>query len=124
MTVGVYGLVAGIVKLDDAGMLLYERRRGALRRFGWAILRGAPVLMKLLGIAGTVAMFLVGGGILTHGIPGMHGWIHHLFEGTGGAAPLLAMIVDAAVGILAGGVVLALVVLGKRLFHPSVPSPR
>lgn len=122
MTVGVYGLVAGIVKLDDAGVLLYEQRQDVLQHLGRFILRSAPVLMKLLGIAGTIAMFLVGGGILTHGIPGMHGWLHHLFEGTGSAAPLVAVMADAAVGILAGAVVVAVVAVGKRVLKgPAQP---
>ncbi len=86
MTVGVYGLVAGIVKLDDGGLYL-SRRTGTdalarlLRALGRGILRAAPILMKGLSIAGTVAMFLVGGGILTHGIPALHHWILHLERG-------------------------------------------
>ncbi|MBL8969396.1 MAG: DUF808 domain-containing protein, partial [Myxococcales bacterium] len=68
MTVGVYGLVAGIVKLDDLGLHL-SKRRGPARRLGAAILAGAPYLMKGLSFAGTLAMFLVGGGILVHGLP-------------------------------------------------------
>jgi predicted DNA repair protein MutK len=75
MTVGVYGLVAGIVKLDDAGLYLSQRRGDAivpvaLRGLGAAILAMAPYFMKTLSIVGTAAMFLVGGGILLHGIPG------------------------------------------------------
>ena len=82
MTVGVYGLVAGIVKLDDAGLHL-SRRQGtggtarSLRAFGRGILYSAPWLMKFLSVAGTAAMFLVGGGIFTHSIP----YLHHLVEG-------------------------------------------
>jgi predicted DNA repair protein MutK len=81
MTVGVYGFVAGIVKLDDAGLHL-SRSAGAdawagfKRAFGNGILRAAPWLMKALSVAGTAAMFLVGGGILTHGLP----WLHHHIE--------------------------------------------
>ena len=80
MTVGVYGLVAGIVKLDDAGLYLSRREGDAAvariqRRVGASILEAAPLLMKGLSIAGTAAMFLVGGGILVHGIPGLHDWI-------------------------------------------------
>ncbi len=74
MTVGVYGLVAGIVKLDDAGLHLAARPADAAfgrmqRALGTQIVRSAPYLMKGLAIAGTAAMFLVGGGILTHGVP-------------------------------------------------------
>src|SRR3546814_3850568 len=75
MTVGVYGLVAGIVKLDDAGLYLSQRKGDTvfpalLRGLGAAILAMAPYLMKALSIAGTAAMLLVGGGILLHWIPG------------------------------------------------------
>ena len=81
MTVGVYGFVAGIVKLDDAGLHL-SRSAGAhawagfKRALGTGILRAAPWLMKALSVAGTAAMFLVGGGILVHGWP----WLHHVIE--------------------------------------------
>jgi hypothetical protein len=127
MTVGVYGFVAGIVKLDDGGLYLTRRPgEGAAARLqrglGAAILRAAPWLMKALSVAGTAAMFLVGGGILTHGVPILHHGIAHL---AGGAAALpgvgvllgglLPMLVDAAVGIVAGAVVLAAVSLVRRL---------
>ena len=81
MTVGVYGLVAAIIKIDDFGLLL-ARMRGASRAFGLLLLRSAPALMRLLSIAGTVAMFLVGGGIVAHGLP----WIHRFVEGLVGHA--------------------------------------
>ena len=81
MTVGVYGLVGGIVKLDDGGLHLSQRSGETAfarmqRGLGGAILAGAPWLMKGLSVAGTAAMFLVGGGILVHGIPPLH----HAFE--------------------------------------------
>lgn len=113
MTVGVYGLVAVIVKLDDGGLAL-SRRQGhsvgaALSRcIGRALLRTAPWLMKLLSVAGTAAMFLVGGGILTHGLPWLHETIAALVQGVAG--PLhtaLALLADAAVGLLAGLLVVA-----------------
>jgi predicted DNA repair protein MutK len=117
MTVGVYGLVAGIVKLDDLGQHLAERANGAARALGRAIVTAAPWLMKALSVAGTAAMFLVGGGILTHGIAPIHHWIVSLDERldgvVGALAPLLA---DALVGLVAGFVVLGGVMLGKRLF--------
>ena len=118
MTVGVYGLVAGIVKLDDGGLHLSQQLgqsswRTFQRTFGRGILWFAPLLMKFLSIAGTVAMFLVGGGILTHGI----GPVRHLIEkltaqaaSLGGAGPLLGaitpLLMDALVGVLAGALVL------------------
>jgi predicted DNA repair protein MutK len=127
MTVGVYGLVAGIVKLDDAGLFLSQRAgTGAWARFqrglGAGLLKTAPYLMKSLSIAGTVAMFLVGGGILTHGIPALHhaieGLAHHAGEVSGIGGLLRALtppLADSVVGILGGAVVLALVLLGKRV---------
>ena len=75
MTVGVYGLVAGIVKLDDAGLHLSGKSNAASAALGRGILRAAPWLMKALAIAGTAAMFLVGGGILTHGFHAVSEWI-------------------------------------------------
>ena len=125
MTVGVYGLVAGIVKLDDAGLYLSRRpgNGGALSRgLGFGILKTAPYLMKGLSIAGTAAMFLVGGGILAHGVP----FLHHLVEGgTLGAAgvpgvgavlgPITEMLLNALIGIVAGAIVLALMTLVSRL---------
>ncbi len=115
MTVGVYGLVGGIVKLDDLGLWLAQGE-GARRSLGHAILRAAPWLMKSLSVAGTVAMFLVGGGILVHGWP----WLHHAvqaFGALGGAVAgwLLEALGNAAAGLLAGAVVLALVTLVQRL---------
>ena len=72
MTAGVYGLVAGIVKLDDGALVLTRSGSEAARRLGRGILSATPWLMKGLTIAGTAAMFLVGGGILTHGVPALH----------------------------------------------------
>jgi uncharacterized protein len=120
MTVGVYGLVAGIVKLDDAGLWLGARQGGGItaaaqRAVGRGIVAFAPWLMKTLSVVGTAAMFLVGGGILVHGIPGIEGWLHALAQGIGSTGELLvAMAVDGLVGILAGGAVLAVVTtIGK-----------
>jgi predicted DNA repair protein MutK len=116
MTVGVYGLVAGIVKLDDAGVWLQAQASGAARAFGRGILAFAPWLMKALSVFGTAAMFLVGGGILVHGIPGAEGWLHALAGGYGKTAELaVAMLADAVVGILAGGAILAAVTVAGRL---------
>ena len=106
MTVGVYGLVAGIVKLDDAGLHLSEGS-GATRSLGLAILAVAPWLMKGLSVAGTAAMFLVGGGILVHGIP----VLHHFSESLG---MLAAIAFDGAAGLVAGALALAGVTLAQR----------
>jgi predicted DNA repair protein MutK len=116
MTVGVYGLVAGIVKLDDAGLWL-SRRAGALQQaLGRGLLVAAPALMKLLSVVGTAAMFLVGGGILSHGIAPLHHAIEALVAGVGPVlALLLPLLADALVGVVAGAVVLGGVMLVKRL---------
>ena len=129
MTVGVYGLVAGIVKLDDGGLYL-SRQQGASalnalgRSLGQGILWFAPWLMKGLSVAGTIAMFLVGGGILTHGVPPLDHAIDALaaqaatvvgFLST--AAPLLA---DALIGVVAGALVLGGVTLVKK----ALPATR
>ena len=121
MTVGVYGLVAGIVKLDDAGLYLSRKNgeSGAVRlqrRLGRGIVWTAPWLMKGLSVAGTAAMFLVGGGILTHGVPALSHAIEALAAraGTvlGVVTPLLA---DALVGMLAGALVLVAVTLVQKI---------
>ena len=114
MTVGVYGLVAGIVKLDDAGLYLSQREGAGTRAIGRAILAAAPWLMKGLSIAGTAAMFLVGGGILTHGVPVVHHWIESVGAAAGGAGFVVPMLLNGVAGIIAGAVVLAGVsVIGK-----------
>jgi predicted DNA repair protein MutK len=117
MTVGVYGLVAGIVKLDDAGLALAKSDRGPVRGLGRGILMAAPWLMKFLSVAGTAAMFLVGGGVVAHGIPALH----HLQEAiagrfSGAAATLVDLAYVGAVGLLLGAIVVLVVEGGKRLF--------
>ena len=128
MTVGVYGLVAGIVKLDDAGLHL-SRRAGAgtlarfQRAFGTRILSLAPYLMKALSIAGTAAMFLVGGGILVHGIPVVQHWIEGL-AGRADALPYVGGVLEASgsalanavIGVVAGAIALAVVSLVRRVW--------
>jgi uncharacterized protein len=123
MTVAVYGLVAGIVKLDDLG-LRWVNKGGALAPLGRGILVFAPWLMKFLSIAGTAAMFLVGGGILTHGIAALHHLVERLTAGWTGTVQLAgAMLVDAVAGIVAGAVVLLLVTLGTKLWQSMRPTP-
>ena len=116
MTVGVYGLVAGIVKLDDLGLWLSQRAGSAEQSLGRGILATAPWLMKTLAVVGTAAMFLVGGGILVHGVPAVNDAIQGLVAGVPGLARvLLSTLVDGLVGVLAGGVVVAAVTLFQRL---------
>jgi uncharacterized protein len=106
MTVGVYGLVAGIVKMDDAGLHLLQRKTHTARALGHVLLWFAPRLMKTLSVVGTAAMFLVGGGILVHGWP----WLHHAVDAL--AVPLGTFkvvgtsLLDALAGMVAGAVVL------------------
>ncbi len=121
MTVGVYGLVGGIVKLDDLGLWLSRKASSAAQALGRGLLAAAPWLMKFLSVAGTAAMFLVGGGILVHGI----GPLHHAIEGAGAAVTrgalggvwqaLATNALNAVAGIAAGAVVLAGVRLVQRL---------
>jgi predicted DNA repair protein MutK len=116
MTVGVYGLVAGIVKLDDAGLYLNRQASAAAQALGCGLLAAAPWLMKGLSVVGTVAMFLVGGGIISHGWP----WLHHASEAVvhqSGAALgwLSPLLFDAAVGIATGIGVLGVWTLGQKL---------
>jgi len=116
MTVGVYGLVAGIVKLDDAGLYLSQREDAGSRVLGRGILAAAPWLMKALSIAGTAAMFLVGGGILVHGVPAVSHAIEGWTSGFGGFLGALAsMGASAGVGIIAGAIVLAAVEVVKKV---------
>lgn len=128
MTVGVYGLVAGIVKLDDLGLFMSQlsgdsARRRSKRALGRWILRAAPYLMKGLSVVGTAAMFLVGGGILVHGIPALHhlieGWAHHAgsIPAIGGLLGMLVSgLLNALVGIVIGAAVLGAFLLGQRIF--------
>jgi len=127
MTIGVYGLVAGIVKLDDAGLYLMQREgEGAWRRsqrwFGARLLSFAPWLMKALAVVGTIAMFMVGGGILVHGIHALSVWIGILatqLEAVAAVGPVLAAITptlaSVLIGMVAGAVVLGAVSLWRRL---------
>jgi predicted DNA repair protein MutK len=126
MTGGVYGLVAGIVKLDDAGLYMSRMSNPALASMGRGILRAAPWLMKTLAVVGTAAMFLVGGGILTHGVRVAHEWIEHAATDAAGIpgvgtvlGALTPMLVNAAAGIIAGG----LVVLAAKLFQRRGSKP-
>jgi predicted DNA repair protein MutK len=116
MTAGVYGFVAGIVKLDDLGLWLSRRPGAMAQALGRGIVGAAPWLMKALSVAGTVAMFLVGGGILVHGVPALHHAIGHAVQGLGGLAQaVLPTLADGLLGVLAGVLVLGAVALVQRL---------
>jgi uncharacterized protein len=119
MTIGVYGLVAGIVKLDDLGLHLSKKTSSTAQSIGRGILVFAPYMMRGLAIVGTAAMFLVGGGILVHGLP----WVHHASQAVSqalssvpGLSTVVGLLIDGLVGVIAGALVLAVVTLGTRMF--------
>ena len=117
ITVGVYGLVALIVKIDDLGLYLQAKPGQISQRVGRLLLLAAPKLMRFLSVAGTAAMFLVGGGILTHGIGALHALTTFLVAPVASmpAAGLIAsMGLDAAIGILAGAVLVLAMHLVQR----------
>jgi hypothetical protein len=129
MTIGVYGLVAAIVKLDDVGLYLKRRNatgivRSLLQVTGNGLLAFAPRLMKSLTVIGTIAMFMVGGGILTHGIHAMHDLIQNIAQGgadlplVGGVIAAVApSVLDMLFGIVAGALVLVVVNVAEKLRH-------
>jgi len=111
MTVGVYGIVAGIVKMDDAGQYLLEKESGLAKGVGKGLLLTAPKLMKALAVIGTAAMFMVGGGILSHGLGPVHQAIEELAAGAGMFGGVVSLALDIVVGIV-GGTLALLVVSG------------
>ncbi len=115
MTIGVYGLVALIVKLDDMGLALVQKHQPdghpLAVKFGQGLLAFAPMLMKFLSVAGTIAMFLVGGGILVHAFPVLHHWLPDM----SGVLQVLADVgINLVIGAISGAIVLAGVSLVKR----------
>ncbi|WP_410497902.1 DUF808 domain-containing protein [Chitinibacter sp. S2-10] len=117
MTVGVYGLVAGIVKMDDVGFYLLKKTNSALNLIGRGLVVAAPKLMKVLTVVGTAAMFLVGGGILTHGIPALHHYLEALAQAGGSIlGALIPSLGNLLVGIVAGTIALIVVTLLSKLF--------
>lgn len=128
MTLGVYGIVAAIVKMDDVGLYLSQLpgqggARGWLRATGRGVVNAAPWLMKSLSIIGTIAMFLVGGAILAHGLP----WTHSLLDGIsaghqGLIGTLMTSATDMLLGLVAGGIIVAVVTLGMRMDRPREQS--
>jgi predicted DNA repair protein MutK len=125
ITVGVYSLVAGIVKIDDAGLYLVKIPEvdawgKVCRKIGAGLLSLAPLLMKTLSVVGTASMFLVGGGILMHGLPGTHELMNHLvgfvqsLPLVGGiTSALMPTLMNAIVGVLAGGLLVCMALMGK-----------
>lgn len=117
ITVSVYGLVAGIVKLDDGGLYLSRKDNELSQKVGRGILWLAPYMMKTLSILGTIAMFLVGGGILTHGLPPVYDAIHHFAEGFGGlGSAVVPTLVNGLFGVLAGALLVAIITPVQKLW--------
>lgn len=128
ITVFVYGLVAGIVKIDDAGLYLLKAKAntawGGFKRFvGRSLLRIAPILMKTLTIVGTAAMFLVGGGILVHGLPPLHHFVeqveayaHQVAEIGHILSAIVPTLLNGVFGIIAGGILVLVISSGLGLY--------
>ena len=127
MTVGVYGIVAAIVKLDDVGLhLMLKKGQSAykqmLRKLGEKLVAVTPYLMRFLSVVGTAAMFMVGGGILAHGLPFLHHAVENVAENLHGIptfgglfASASTILINAAIGVIAGAIVLGLVSLITKL---------
>jgi predicted DNA repair protein MutK len=123
MTIGVYGLVAAIVKLDDLGMALASRRTAGIAALGRGIVAAAPWLMRVLSVAGTAAMFFVGGGIIVHQLPAVHDLIYQGLTRLGidthvdptAAVQLALKSADALFGLALGLVIVGVTGLGRRL---------
>ncbi|EJG1161390.1 DUF808 domain-containing protein [Vibrio parahaemolyticus] len=120
MTIGVYGLVAGIVKLDDLGFYLEIRSKGKgwMAKVGSALVAFAPKLMKLLMIVGTAAMFLVGGGIVVHNVPAIHHFVEPIimnFSGHSVATATLPILLNGIIGFVAGLIVVAVWTVVEKL---------
>ncbi|AXI02818.1 DUF808 domain-containing protein [Aquirhabdus parva] len=120
MTIGVYGIVAGIVKLDDLGFYLEKKKNQSLQAVGHVLIAAAPKLMKFLSVAGTIAMFLVGGGILVHGMHSLNlhaipTWIEHIGEISGPVKSIVEAGLNGLFGVIAGAIVLAIVALIQKI---------
>ncbi len=112
ITLFVYGLVGLIVKLDDIGLWMMQKKSAFSQSIGKSLLFIMPWFMKSLSVIGTIAMFLVGGGIFTHTVP----YIHHIIEGLQLPASLLS-IADLIVGIIVGSIACAMILPAMKLFN-------
>lgn len=129
-TIGVYAVVAGVVKLDDLGIYLTSKKGRLMQAGGRFILRATPYFMKTLSFFGTAALFLVGGGIIAHGIPALHHiveWAEHAVHSVPGIGPSLAIgaptVVNMLIGFVVGSVVLAAVKLFTQTFRRKPAAP-
>ena len=131
ITAGVYGVVALIVKMDDVGLHLAQRRRATARMLGRALVMAMPVLLRLLAVIGTAAMIWVGGGIIVHGLEEfglgtIAHWIHDLSDAAGHGLPVGSSVIhwlvgaagSAVVGLVVGGVIVAVMHQVNRMRGP------
>ena len=126
MTVGVYGLVGGIVKLDDVGLWLLQKKNSVAQAFGKLALWVMPRLMKGLAFVGTLAMFLVGGSIIAHNLPHSFG-LHHIYEVVAHSVPswlqgISSILMDLLVGMIVGALVLLVVTLASKFIPKKSPA--
>ena len=124
MTVGVYGFVAAIVKMDDLGLHLAAKRNPPAQALGRMLLLAAPKLMKVLAVAGTAAMFLVGGGILMHGLPALSHPVEHWAASLGAFGVLVSMLANMLAGVIAGALALAGFEAGSAIYKKLKPATR
>ncbi|WP_289367337.1 DUF808 domain-containing protein [Pantoea stewartii] len=116
VTIGVYGIVAGIVKIDDLGFWLKQKSSRVAQSVGAVLLAAAPWLMKILTVVGTLAMFLVGGGIIVHGITPLHHFIENAIAPFSGlVSGLLSNGANLVMGFIIGSIVLLVVNLIAKL---------
>ena len=117
ITIGIYGLVAGIVKIDDLGLYLMQKSGDFNQKVGQFLFTAAPKLMKFLSIAGTIAMFLVGGGILVHGIGFLHHGVEDLAHLTGIFESVTTMLLNGLIGLILGAVTVAIFTVINKMRH-------
>ncbi len=127
MTVGVYGLVACIVKLDDLGLYLMLKKGKSVykqiqRKLGRNLLAFAPMLMRTLSVVGTLAMFMVGGSIIGHGIPALHHWPDYMAEMPQGLVFIAPILIDALVGLIIGAMGFSLLTLTNKILPKKASS--
>ena len=122
ITVGIYGLVAGIVKIDDVGLHMMEKDGKFTQKVGKVLFASAPKLMKFLSIAGTLAMFLVGGGILVHGINFLHHEVEDIAHLTGIFESFTTALLNGVIGFIIGAAIVALLTVINKIRNKDAPS--
>lgn len=118
VTVGVYLLVGMIVRLDDIGLHLHQSSKKSIQTIGFGILKSAPMLIRLLSIVGTIAMFLVGGGIFVHGLPALHHAAELAISGEIANYPILSSLINTGISLLVG-LLLGGIAVGIASFLPK-----